>query len=68
MCVDTILINIVKPVDDVRLKVYVPNGQIKTREYFGQFGLDQVVSYFREAFELKNVTKSGKSPKGGEVQ
>ena len=44
MGVDTIQINLVKPVvDAVKLKAGVPNGQIKIKECFGLFGLSYLV-------------------------
>ena len=60
MGVDKIQINLVKPVDAVKLKAGVPNGQIKTKECFGWFGLGQLggftmvycfISYFKSNFD-----------------
>ena len=60
MGVDTIHIKLAKPVDAVKLKAGVPNGQIKIRECFGWFGLGQLVdlimfycylSYFKSDFD-----------------
>ena len=45
MCVDTIQINLVKPVDAVKLKAGVPNGWIKVRQCFGRFGLGKLVDF-----------------------
>ena len=43
MGVDTIHINLAKPVDAVKPQVGVPNGQIKIRKCFGGFGLGMTV-------------------------
>ena len=45
MGVDTIQINLVKTVDAVKLKVGVPNRQIKLRECFGWDDFGQLVDF-----------------------
>ena len=40
---ETIHINLAKPVDAVKLKAGVPNGQIQIKKCFGGFGLSKLV-------------------------
>ena len=56
MGVDTIQISLVKTVDAVKLKVGVPNRQIKLRECFGwdDFGqlVDFILGYIKSDFDV----------------
>ena len=66
MGVDTIQINLVKPVVAVKLKAGVSNGQIKITECFGWFCLGQFfdlimvycyLSYLKSDFDAAKLNK-----------
>ena len=57
MDVDTIQMNLVKPVDTVKFKAALPNGQIQTRECFEWFGLGQLVGFNLVYFYLSHSNK-----------